>query len=924
MNIGFLEPEYLFLLAALPLLYFLYRSAKKISLSLRFLTLLLIILSLAGLSYSRYLERVNLIFLLDLSDSVGLKNRQMALAVIEDILREKKPGDRAGLVVFGAEASVDTAPGSNIAAFNITSEVASEATDIGGAIQLALAAFPERGIKRILLLSDGNENLGNALDMAANARALGVEINVLPLIPESSKQEVYLKEISAPESIKAGQSHEIRVIIGSSHDTQGSLTFIKDGRYAGEDEVKLEAGENELIYLNTFAESGLHKYSVLVQVAGDRVPENNRADIFIQVAGKPSLLYISPEKPVSEELVRALNNQSIHLEVGTKEKLPDSYSGLVKYDGIIFDNVPGFDFSFARMELIEGYIRDMGGGFLMIGGENSFGAGGYYKTPLERSLPVDMDATSSLNTPSLVLVMVVDKSGSMEGNTRGGETKLDLVKGAVFAAVELLNPFDQVGMLAFDSDFEWTVDLIEAGEREKIAGELRTLSPGGGTDLFKALGEAYRKITAIPSATRHIIVLSDGLTSEADFDSLVHSIAADQITLSTVAVGEDADLKLLRRMAELGGGRGYFTDSAENIPRIFTTETMLVSRGLVIEEDFLPALRSRSEIISGIDLLTLPVLRGFVRTYLKPRAQEILSAIGGNPLLAVWRYGLGRSAAFTSDLRGKWGAQWLDWPHYSRFAAQLVRWLERGEAPGRIYTDIVLTGGQGLLQVDALDEELKFLNFLELEARVVRPGGEIEDIRLQQRGPGRYESYFRITGSGDYFITIFDGGAGQEISTKTLGLALSYSPEYIDFKVNLPLLTSVSERSGGRVYESKRDFFKLFEVKGKKGRYFDSIRLLLLFCALALFLLDLVLRKLSPIPGFRRFFRERFPGKAAGSGKKPKHIGPGLEEIEEIMAEKRREEIERIKSKISTRYTDGSFDSDFAARLYLARLKKRK
>ncbi len=226
--------------------------------------------------------------------------------------------------------------------------------------------------------------------------------------------------------------------------------------------------------------------------------------------------------------------------------------------------------------------------------------------------------------------------------------------------------------------------------------------------------------------------------------------------------------------------------------------------------------------------------------------------------------------------------------------------------------------------MDALDEELKFLNFLELEARVVRPGGEIENIRLQQRGPGRYESHFRITGAGDYFITIFDGGAREEISTKTLGLALSYSPEYIDLKVNLPLLTSISERSGGRVYKSKGDFFKLFEVKGKEGRYFDSIWLLLLFVALALFLLDLVLRKLTPIPGFRRFIRERFPGKAAGSGKKPKRIGLGLEEIEEIMAKKRQEEMERIKSKMSTRFAEGSFDSDFAARLYLARLKNRR
>jgi Ca-activated chloride channel family protein len=344
---------------------------------------------------------------------------------------------------------------------------------------------------------------------------------------------------------------------------------------------------------------------------------------------------------------------------------------LSSYDLVILDNVPAFRLTHAKMENIETYVRDLGGGLLVVGGSQSYGAGGYFRTPLERILPVEMRPPARLDFPHVALLFVLDKSGSMGAGPEGG-TKLDLAKAAAVAAADIMNPTDQIGILAFDSAWHWTLPFRPVGKGEWINDKLAALQSDGGTDMYKAMLEARRAILGKEAAIKHVIVLSDGLTDKEDYQSLVQQLARAGVTVSTVSVGDDADVKLMAEIAREGKGRGYAAIDPQTIPQIFTTETLLISRDLLIEKTFAPLVAAPAGPLRGIAQGSLPRLRGYVLTYPKQRS-ELLMKAGEDPLLVSWRHGLGRVMAFTSDLSGRWGKEWVAWQGLPQWAGQLAR-----------------------------------------------------------------------------------------------------------------------------------------------------------------------------------------------------------------------------------------------------------
>ena len=724
MHIKFLQPLNIVFLFTIPVVLYLFwryagekaQTKTTIAVIVRSIIILILVLSLSGLALSESVDRVNVMYLLDMSDSVDGVSKSLAKNFITDSLDRMGDNDTAGLIVFGKKPQVEIAPQENLRTIDVQSHIETDGTNIAAAIQMAFASFPEIGEKRIVLISDGNENRGDALEAAAIARSLDIQIYSLPLSRDFQNNEVYVREIYAPPKVKAGEVHEFSVVIHSLQEVEARISIMRDGELVGFDEVRLAAGENRLSYTNTFTDKGLHTYEVLLDAQLDTIPQNNRSQTFVRVFGEPSVFYVSESGKASLPLLNALTAQGIHVQPHSIDELPDTLSGFIQHDVVILDNVSGFDLSLTKMEAIERYVKDTGGGLLMIGGENSYGVGGYYRTPVERALPVDTDVSSSLNIPSLSLVMIVDKSGSMGGRVPKGETKLDVVKAAAFSATELLNPFHKVGLLAFDADFEWTVPIVDAGQRERIADQLFRLQSGGGTKLYNAIQEGYQELAGMASSVKHMIVLSDGLAEEQDFKTLVSTIQQDRITISTVAVGEDSDQQLMKNIARWGGGRSYYTEDPEKIPRIFTTETIIVSRGLIVEESFFPYVTSRNEILGGIDPTGIPPLRGFVLTYLKPGAELLMAALDNSPLLAVRRYGLGKSAAFTSDLKGKWGLEWTMWENYPRLVSQLMRWIERPQAPQSLQVELTFREDTGTISVDALDEAYNYINYLTLQS----------------------------------------------------------------------------------------------------------------------------------------------------------------------------------------------------------------
>ena len=275
--------------------------------------------------------------------------------------------------------------------------------------------------------------------------------------------------------LRAFRKLEFRVVVESSTASTARLLLFEDETYLGSKDIVLRPGDNAFRFSGLLEEPGIHSYQAYVEADQDSFAENNVGEALVQVRGDPAILYVYGERP-SSSLVAALEAQGFRVAVTASSDMRADPTGLARWDLVIFDNVPAYDLSLARMEAVESYVRSGGGGFLMLGGDASFGMGGYYKTPIEKVLPVDVDVTSSMQTPSLSLVMVVDKSGSMGGASRTAETKLEIVKEAALSAVEVLNPFYTVGLLAFDADTEWIVPVVAAGERSLIVDRLSGLS----------------------------------------------------------------------------------------------------------------------------------------------------------------------------------------------------------------------------------------------------------------------------------------------------------------------------------------------------------------------------------------------------------------------------------------------------------------
>ncbi len=662
-------------------------SKQKISVScLRSMLILTLGLALSDPQLMKHSNQVNVFFCLDISESIPREQKMAAEAFVKKAAAKMKSEDQSGLVVFGKNASIEVSLRSDFEPPIIRSDVNSNYTNIYDALQLAIGRLSQEGNNKIVIFSDGNENLQHGLDMAYLAGSLGIEIYPVPLASWFGKKEAYIKAIETPPHVALETPFEIRLAVISSTENQAQLVLVRNDEIRVQRSIELQTGLNMLTFSDTLVESGLYLYKAILNSSEDTFFQNNEGLSFTRGTRKSEILYVTDESGGSKHLAQSLNVQGLDLDQKQINDIGGTIHGLVNYNAIILDNISARSISFATMEQIEKYVKDTGGGLIMIGGDKSFGAGYYKKTPVERAMPVFMDVPANVQLSELVLIFVVDKSSSMATSYKD-KSKLEMAKIAAFSAVEMLNPIDSVGVVTFDTEFEWIVPLTRATERQLIADKLSQVVEGGGTDLYPALEDAFGVLSQTKSKRKHIIVLSDGETEEADFQSLVQSMTASGISISTVAVGKGSHVELMRSMAEWGQGRAYFTVDPSRIPKIFTGETKIISQKVITEKTAQPYFKMSHEMLQGLEKVKLPAIYGQVVTYPKTDANVFIETSQG-PLLAAWQYGLGRSIAFTSDLSSRWGKDWLVWDHFSRFTSQMVKWVQRKEAHRSISTAI--------------------------------------------------------------------------------------------------------------------------------------------------------------------------------------------------------------------------------------------
>ena len=850
------RPLLLLLLLFLPALYYGYRRSlvdlsraqRVISLIVRSIIVVLLILSVADVQYLKTDDKLAVMFLADISDSISDDGLTKATDYVNESLKLQSGNQQAGLVAFTDKAEVVRALLKNGDASDTELELteikkawldadenAGDTTNIAQAIETAWGIFPANANKRIVLITDGVETQGDAIHAGLRGKGFGVQIDTVPIYPNDDP-EVMLERIDAPAQVKQGAPFNVEVLIHSNHEDVAEIRLFKNKFEVAKQEVRLEKGENRVVFTETVMESGTLTYDAICRTTKDTRYDNNRALGIVAVTGKPKVLLIDENESQARYLARALEDAKIRVDVRNGLGVPNELADLQNYELVIFSDVPANRLTQNQMELIRTYVQDLGGGFMMLGSENSFGLGGYYKTPIEEILPVRTDTEKKKETPSLAMVLVIDKSGSMGG------IKIELAKEASRAAVELLGRRDKIGVVAFDGSPFWISEMHDASDKQYLSNQIGSITAGGGTNLYPALEQAYFALTETTAKLKHVIVLSDGQSQDGDWYGIASAMRADRITVSTVGIGSGADMNLLGNLANWGGGREYFTQDPYNIPQIFAKETVTASKSAIIDEPFIPQYVKPTQVLIGIDLELAPFLLGYVATQPSPTAEIFLVSHRGDPLLASWQYGLGKSVAFTSDAKARWASDWLEWPGYGKFWAQLVRDTMRKATLSNFQAEISQEKGVAHLAIDALDDAGDFLNELDNEISLISPDLKKKELTVTQTAPGRYELDFPTQDVGPYFLNIMQRQAGEIVNTQVAGTVVSYPQEYLVHNANDSLLTQLAAVSNGKFNASPEDAFRPPEepvvLRVHLWRPF-------LITALFLLLMDIVLRRID-------------------------------------------------------------------------------
>lgn len=809
LGVSFSQPYALLLLLLLvPLTVYLSRTslahlrrgARRWSLRLRLAIVVLTVLGLAGTSLVQSNGRLSVVFLMDRSDSVPVAGQAQQAAYVRGAIAALKPGDGAGVVEFGADALVDrpVLPDKNPP--DLASAPATTYSNLADAIRLGLSVAPADTARRLVLLSDGRENIGSAEWAGRLAAANGVPVDVVPM-PTQNGPEVWVDSLKAPSPVRENERVSLQIGISSSTDTTATLLLLADGTPFSQQQVNLARGSNSFVQTLPPAARGFHTYSaqVVASPGSDTRSENNRYSAFSLVLGKPRVLIVEGKAGEAAALKSAIA-PSVDSDLVAPTAMPTGVRALAGYDSVILVNVPASSLTRAGMEGLQSAVRDLGKGLIVVGGDESYAAGGYFRTPLEAMLPVDLNLPSKLEIPSVGMVLVIDRSGSMEEahSLNGvGVTKLSLAKEAAYRAVAQLSGKDYVGVITFDEAASWAVELQALGDPAQFEGRIRGITAGGGTSIYSGLAPAVSALTASKARSKHIVLLTDGVSQGGDYKALTDKMAANNITLSTVAVGSDADIPLLQDLAKTGKGRFYQTEQGDSLPEIFARESHIASRSYLIERPFSPERAAPSPILDGIG--ALPALQGYVGTSPKPTGQVALVTDAGDPLLAQWQYGLGRVVAWTSDAKGQWARDWVGWQDFPRFWTQAVRWSAGAEAGNALQPRVELQGGTARITVDAALPDGSYLSGLDMGVQVVAPDQVTSSVTLKQSGVGRYEGAFPATQEGAYLLQLHASGAPLGRVGQTLGVVVPYSPEYQGAPTDNGLLARLASMTGGRM-----------------------------------------------------------------------------------------------------------------------------
>lgn len=826
-------------------------ARRALAISFRILVILLLVILLARPMLVRKSCRATVIAVMDRSRSIPEVSADAALDYLSQVVAAKGVDDQFAVVDVAEAASIAMLPTAEPTVRRRSTTLTGQQSRLASGIEMAMAIAPPDTATRIVLISEGNETEGDLKEAARTAAANKIPIDVLPL-RYRYESEVLFRRVAAPSRARSGQTIDLRFLLDSTVAMRGKLLLtLNDCPLDLVPEspevavpVELAAGTNVKTVSVPVGMRGIHTFEAIFtpdDARLDRIVENNRASAVTYVAG-PGHVRIFDTEDAGADIARALEEADLDascLDIGL---MPTELTRLLDADAVVLVNTPIHYFTMAQQEMLCRYVNDLGGGLVMVGGPESFGAGGWIGSPVADILPVDLDPPQKKQMPRGALVLVIDRSGSMTGQ------KVEICKVSAAASVRLLSRLDRVGVIAFDASLEWVVPLEPAGEKDDIYERLRNIGAGGGTIMGPALEAAFESLCDIKSAVKHVVLLTDGITSDRDFCvQLAGEMAASQVSVSTVAVGDNSDTQLLHDISEMTQGRFYRVTDLMSIPEIFVKEAQVVRRSMIIEQTFVPQMvYSMSEAVKGI-APPLPALDGYVLTGPKGGLNQlVLTSHEADPILATCQSGLGRCVAFTSSADSRWAGQWVPWPEFARFWEQVVRWAGKPaqSADCEIFADV--QGQKVTVNVEAFDEKGRFLQFVGLQGQVLTPQMKSETLQLSQTGPGQYAGRFDVPASGSYIVNLQYQKIGADEGTRLANtiVTIPFAPEFRDLSDNAPLLEEVSRITGGRILPYDPNQANLYDYAGLNfpETNLPLLRPLMLLW-LALFLLDVAVRR---------------------------------------------------------------------------------
>ena len=817
------------------------RWRGRVALWVRLALIGLFVMLLAEPRAKRTSDILSVMYTVDISDSVGVQvgDQNMRDEALEFVARmvtdmnskenRKVTGrDKAGVVVFGRNAAVELPPRENVPLEGdrivLNSLIKRDATNLEQSLSLAAAMLPEEDRGRIVLISDGTETVGDLSQLLDDLKSREIAVDVLP-IRYNYKHEVWIEQLELPRNVKIGENYEAAVVLSSLNAGTGRLLLKEDGRIIAERELSFPAGKSRYtfpVYLRT---AGFYQYEATIEVdrgdgdARDNWDENNTVLNYLYVEGEGKVLIVNDPNgnPADwESLVKAITESERSVVVKSAYEFSGDPLAMMPYDCVIFVNVGVDAFDVIQLEALKDAVENQGMGFLMVGGPNSFGPGGYRKTVVEEILPVEMDITKKKVLPKGALAIILHTCEFPEGNTWG--------KRITKQAVKVLHPQDEVGVLVYGGMGEqwlWTAEkkvkdksfhLLPARDFSEIAKHINGATIGDMPSFSRTMEMAIDDLSRSDASAKHVIIISDG-DAAAPPPALLEKFVENKVTISTIAIFPHGGTEVgtLRMIAEVCGGRFYFPDDPNLLPSIFIKESNTLKRTMIQNETVQPEMGFPSPIMAGISVP--PPLHGYVLTTAKRRAETVLqtppkeTSDGAgeiDPLLATWKSGLGTTAAFTGDLSPNWGRDWVEWDQYRAFLQQLLIRISRVRQQGNLRLWTYSTGSHGTVVVEDFKRGGSPLN---LRAVVKKDlDDKIETLTLRQVGPHRYQARFPLWGKGRYQIRAKGVRTNKADDDETVegtqgGLIVSYSPEYLKFSSNRGVLQEIADKTGGKILD---------------------------------------------------------------------------------------------------------------------------